>query len=228
MENFTEEISGLIQLPINNWISITYMLLKFILNFCVVFILTRYLYYTKSRRRDYFFSFILISVSIFFLIYLLGSIKIKIGFALGLFAIFGIIRYRTESIPIREMTYLFAITAISVINALAENNNWIELLIANIIFLLITWRLEKQRNKNNLLFKLIRYDKIQLITPETREELIKDLNDRTGLNIIKVEIGHIDFLKDSAIIKIYYQSETEESNSINTLTKLPNEGDSNS
>ena len=178
--------------------------------------------------NNYFFSFILISVSIFFLIYLLGSIKIKIGFALGLFAIFGIIRYRTESIPIREMTYLFAITAISVINALAENNNWIELLIANIIFLLITWRLEKQRNKNNLLFKLIKYDKIKLITPETREELIKDLNDRTGLNIIKVEIGHIDFLKDSAIIKIYYQSETEESNSINTLTKLPNEGDSNS
>ncbi|MBP1645915.1 MAG: hypothetical protein H6Q16_1490 [Bacteroidetes bacterium] len=227
MENFTEELSGLIELPINNWVSIIYMLLKFLLNFCVVYILTRYLYYTKSKRRDYFFSFILISVSIFFLIYLLGNIKIKIGFALGLFAIFGIIRYRTESIPIREMTYLFAITSISVINALAENNNCIELLITNIIFLLITWGLEKQRNKNNVLFKLIKYDKIQLIVPEKREELIKDLTERTGLKIKKIEIGHIDFLKDSAIIKIYYQSENEEFNTINTLTKFPNEEETN-
>ncbi len=223
MDNFTDEISTIIQSPLNQWASIVYMLVKFLLNFIVVFVLTRYLYFTKSRRKDYLFSFILISVSIFFLIYLLGSLKIKIGFALGLFAIFGIIRYRTESIPIREMTYLFAITAISVINALAENNNWIELLISNFIFLIVTWGLERTRNKNYLLYKLIKYDKINLITSDKRDELIKDLEQRTGLEIVKLEIGSIDFLKDSTMIKIYYKSDNDEINTIQDLTKLKDE-----
>lgn len=223
MDNFTDEISTIIQTPLSQWACIAYMLIKFILNFIVVFIMTRYLYFTKSRRKDYLFSFILISISIFFLIYLLGSLKIKIGFALGLFAIFGIIRYRTESIPIREMTYLFAITAISVINALAENNNWIELLIANSTFLIVTWGLEKTRNKNYLLYKLIKYDKINLITPDKRDELIKDLEQRTGLEIVKLEIGSIDFLKDSALIKIYYKSDNDEFNTIQDIVKFKDE-----
>lgn len=223
MDNFTDEISTIIQSPLNQWASIVYMLVKFLLNFIVVFVLTRYLYFTKSRRKDYLFSFILISVSIFFLIYLLGSLKIKLGFALGLFAIFGIIRYRTESIPIREMTYLFAITSISVINALAENNNWIELLISNFIFLIVTWGLERTRNKNYLLYKLIKYDKINLIKHDKRDELIKDLEQRTGLEIVKLEIGSIDFLKDSTMIKIYYKSDNDEINTIQDLTKLKDE-----
>ncbi len=191
------------------------MLIKFSLHFLVVFIITRYLYYTKSRSKDYLFSFILISISIFFLIYLLGSLKIKIGFALGLFAIFGIIRYRTESIPIREMTYLFAITAISVINALSHNNNWVELIIANLIFVLIIWGLEKRRSNNHLLYKIIKYDNIKLITPDKRKELIKDIETRVGLKVEKIEIGNVDFIKDSVLIKIYYKGEKDEVNTIN-------------
>ena len=99
--------------------SMSEMLFRFIINSFFIFILIHCFYYKKSRRLDYYFTFSLISISIFFLIFLLGSVKIKVGMALGLFAIFGIIRYRTETVPVREMTYLFVIISLSVINALA-------------------------------------------------------------------------------------------------------------
>ena len=107
------------------------LILRFVLNMVVVVAIIRFFYYPKSRRRDYFFTFTLISISIFLMIFLLGSVKLKIGFALGLFAIFGIIRYRTESMPVREMTYLFVIIAISVINALSVQLSYAELTATN-------------------------------------------------------------------------------------------------
>ena len=119
--------------------SFSLMMFRFVLNMVFVFILIHFFYYRKSRRRDYYFTFILISISIFFLIYLLGSVKIKVGMALGLFAIFGIIRYRTETIPVREMTYLFVIISLSVINAIALNLSYAELLTANVIYVLAAW-----------------------------------------------------------------------------------------
>lgn len=131
-----------------------------------------FFYYPKSKRRDYYFTFTLISISVFFLIFLLGSVKLKIGFALGIFAIFGIIRYRTESVPIREMTYLFTITALSVINALSIQVGLTEMLVTNAIFLLVTCLLESERWLKHTSSKLILYDRIQLITPDKREELI--------------------------------------------------------
>lgn len=115
------------------------LLLRFAFNMIITGCIIHLLYYPKSRRRDYYFTFMLISLSIFFLIFLLGSVKLKIGFALGLFAIFGIIRYRTESMPVREMTYLFVIIALSVINALAVTISYVELLATNLIFLLSIW-----------------------------------------------------------------------------------------
>lgn len=112
------------------------LILRFVLNMVVVVAIIRFFYYPKSRRRDYFFTFTLISISIFLMIFLLGSVKLKIGFALGLFAIFGIIRYRTESMPVREMTYLFVIIAISVINALSVQLSYAELTATNLLFIL--------------------------------------------------------------------------------------------
>ena len=109
------------------------LILRFVLNMVVVVAIIRFFYYPKSRRRDYFFTFTLISISIFLMIFLLGSVKLKIGFALGLFAIFGIIRYRTESMPVREMTYLFVIIAISVINALSVQLSYAELTATNLL-----------------------------------------------------------------------------------------------
>lgn len=201
------------------------LVLRFLFNFVVVGIIIHFFYYPKSRRRDYYFTFSLINVSVFLLIILMGSVKLKIGFALGIFAIFGIIRYRTESVPIREMTYLFLIIALSVINALSVQITYLETLVTNALFVLCTWLLESERWLKHTSCKLILYDKIQLITPEKREELLNDLRKRTGLDIKKIEIGHIDFLRDAAFIKVYYDSECREINSIDHLTRFPREGE---
>lgn len=201
----------------------TQLLLRFAFNIVVMFCIIHLLYYPKSRRRDYYFTFMLISISIFFLIYLLGSVKLKIGFALGLFAIFGIIRYRTETMPVREMTYLFVIIAISVINALALNISYAELMATNLIFILSIWICESNRWMKHVSSKLIQYDRIELIKPDRMNDLIEDLQNRTGLSIKKVEVGHIDFLRDVAILKVYYEPLNEEINTIDKITKIPRE-----
>lgn len=199
------------------------MLLRFAFNTIVVWIMIHCLYYPKSKRRDFYFTFMLISISVFFLIYLLGGVKLKIGFALGLFAIFGIIRYRTEQLPVREMTYLFIIIAMSVINALAMTISYAELVVTNAIFLVATWFFESYVLLKHVSTKLVQYDRITLITPDKREELIADLKARTGLNIIKVEVGAIDFLRDMAIVKIYYEADEQEDHNINNELKLNGE-----
>ncbi len=200
------------------------MLLRFSFNTAMVWIMIHCLYYPKSQRRDYYFTFMLISISIFFMIYLLGGVKLKVGFALGLFAIFGIIRYRTESMPVREMTYLFSIIAMSVINALATTISYIELITTNAIFVLAAWFFESYVLLKHVSTKLIQYDRIALITPERYDEMLIDLKQRTGLNITKAEVGAIDFLRDMAIVKIYYESGMYEDNStINNELKLSRE-----
>ncbi len=201
------------------------LLLHFLLNVVVVFVIIRGFYYPKSRRRDYFFTFMMISVSVFLMIFLLGNVKLKVGFALGLFAIFSIIRYRTESMPVREMTYLFVIIVLSVINALAEDASFLALIATDIFFVLAFWFCESNRWLKHVACKLVRYDRIELIVPERREEMIADLKRRTGLDITKVEVGHIDFLNDTAILKVYYEPDGEQINTVDTLTHIPKEGE---
>lgn len=195
--------------------------IRFLLNLLVVGTLIHLFYYPKSKRRDYYFTFMLVNLCIFCLIYLLGSVKIKVGFALGIFAIFGIIRYRTETLPVREMTYLFAITALSVINALAPCS-WTLLAVDGVI-LISTWIFESEKWLEHTSCKLVMYDKIDLITPEKYDEMLQDLKKRTGLNIVRVEVGHVDFLKDAAMLKVYYDSPERTINSVDRLIKFPKE-----
>lgn len=185
------------------------MLWRFVFNTAAVWLITHFLYFPKSRRREYYFTFMLIGISVFFLINLLGGAKIKIEFALGLFAIFGIIRYRTESMPVREMTYLFMIIAMSVINGLSANLDYLLLAAVNWLFILMTFLFENIKVKGSMAVKLVQYDRIELIKPERRSELLADLKERTGLDIVKIEIGGIDFLRDMSVIKIYYESDEE-------------------
>lgn len=206
--------------PLLDVFDMSQLVVRFLFNTLVVWIIIHFLYYRKSCRRDYYFTFSLISISIFFLIFLLGSVKIKIGFALGLFAIFGIIRYRTESMPVREMTYLFVIIAISVINALSVTLSYAELLLTNLIFVVSIWIFECNHWLKHVSYKLITYDKIELITPNMRQSLIDDLEQRTGLDIVKVEVGTIDFLHDTAILKVYYRADTETASTIDTILKI--------
>lgn len=197
------------------------MVVRFVINVVMVGVIVRCFYYPKSRRRDYLFTFMLISVSIFMLIYLMEGAKLKIGAALGLFAIFGIIRYRTEAVPIREMTYLFFLVALSVINAMAAKLSLAELLMANLIFIGVAWLFESNKLVQHVCSKYIRYDNVNLIQPEKREELKADLEKRTGLKIIRLEVGSIDFLKDSALIRIYYQEPGDVGNTVGEMVKLP-------
>ena len=197
------------------------LLARFAFNALVVWVIIHLLYYPKSKRKDYYFTFLLISTSIFFLVFMLGGIKLKIGFALGLFAIFGIIRYRTESMPVREMTYLFVIISVSVINALTHD--YLELVVANLLFIGCIAVCESSHWLKQTACKYVEYDRIELIKPTNRKELLNDLKNRTGLNITKIEVGSIDFLKDSALLKIYYTDECEAVNSVDYFLKLPKE-----
>jgi hypothetical protein len=181
------------------------LLLRFGINLVVILILIRWLYYSSTRRKDYLFTYILISSVVFLLCYLLESVSLQIGFALGLFAIFGIIRYRTNPMPIKEMTYLFLVIGISVINALTAGTGMAEIVFANIAVVLITIGLEKVWLLKHVSSKTIVYEKIDLIVPEKYNELIADLKERTGItDIRKVEIGAINFLKDTCRMIVYY------------------------
>lgn len=202
----TEMATGnLFDMPWLDLHSLGEMAMRFLFTLIVTLVMVYCLYYRRSKRREYFFTYILLSLSVFFLIYLLGSVKVKIGFALGLFAIFGILRYRTDTIPVREMTYMFSVIAISVVNALATNISVAELLFPNLVVLLATWLFERFVLSHNEVTKLVLYDRVELITAERRDDLITDLRKRLGEDVTRVSVGSVDFLKDSAILKVYYR-----------------------
>lgn len=200
------------------------MLIRFFICVVVSWIIIDRLYYRKSKRRDFYFTFMLISISIFFLVFFMIFVledmkgKAGIGLGIGLFGIFSIMRYRTDAMPVREMTYLFVIIALAVVNALASTMPLVELILTNVIVILAIiiceWRLKTES------VKLIQYDKIELITPDKRGELIEDLKKRTGLDITKVEVGAIDFLRDMTVLRVHYRSTDSGSNSVDKMTKL--------
>jgi len=181
------------------------LLVKAVFNFFIIAYIVRYLYYPATKNKDYLFTYLLISITVFFLCFLLENVKLQLGFALGLFAIFGIIRYRTDPIPIKEMTYLFIVIGVSVINALANKKiSHSELLFANFIIIAVTYGLEKIWLLQHETRKTITYEKIELIKPSKKEELMADLKERTGLNITRIEVRRIDFLRDTAQIRIFF------------------------
>jgi len=187
------------------------LVIRFSFNLLVVGIIARGLYYSLTRKKNYTFSFMLIGVVVFLVCFLLDKLGVNLAFALGLFAIFGIIRYRTNPIPIKEMTYLFIIVGVSVVNGLTTRNlSYLELVFANIMIILTVYVLEKVWLMKNEVKKVIEYEKVDLIHPDKRAELVEDLKKRTGLPINRVEIGRINFLRDTVRLIIYY---TEDRNS---------------
>ncbi len=182
------------------------LLVKFGFHLLILLIIVRGLYYSMARRKDYLFSYILIGIVVFLLCYSLANVTLELGFALGLFAIFGIIRYRTRQIEIKEMTYLFLVIGISVINALASNKlSLIELVLTNTIIVALTWALERAWLSKQEKYKDVEYEKIDMIRRENRYQLIDDLEERTGITKInRVEIGPINFIQDRVKIRIYY------------------------
>ncbi len=181
------------------------MVFRFFLNTTFLTIIIQWLYYKSVKKRDYLFTYYMIGVIVFFLCFTLKKYELDIGMALGLFAIFGIIRYRTNTVPIKEMTYLFVIIGVSVINSLANQKmSYAEIVGANIIIVTTIYIIERVWFRENTLSKTIVYEKIENIKPEMHDVLVQDLEERTGLKITEVEIGKIDFLKDTTSITIKY------------------------
>lgn len=187
---------------------------RLFINCCVAFVIIRLIYYPVHNRKDYLFTYFIFNLLIFLLSYLLSGIKLQLGFAFGLFAIFGILRYRTEALAIKEMTYLFVVIAIAVINALANKKvSFAELMFTNFAIIAVTYFLEKKwllRHETN---KTVVYEKIDLVKPENHHLLIEDLEERTGLKIIRVQVGRIDFLRDVARVKIFFYEDENQSSS---------------
>ncbi len=187
------------------------LLFRFAIDFSVTFIIVRLLYFSANRRKDYLFTFFIFNLLTFFICFLLRKVPMELGFALGLFAVFGILRYRTEPIPIKEMTYLFIVIGLAMINALANKSiSFVELMFVNLSVILVTFSFEKLWFNHEVQEKRIVYERIELIVPEKRAEMIEDLKKRTGLDIVKIQIGKIDFLRDVASITVFFKEEVKE------------------
>lgn len=224
-EEFGYEVASgasFLGVPLFESTSLLALLLRFGFNLLVSWIIVYLLYRRKGGRTEYSLTFMAFASAMFLLIFLMDSVKLQIGMMLGLFAIFGVIRYRTETVPVREMTYLFVIIAVAVINGLALNISYAELFIANILIIGLIAILESRivrRRRKELTCKIVLYDRIENIVPERRGELVADLEKRLGIKVENLEIGHVDMLKDAAFIKVYYYLAPGETNGINRITR---------
>ena len=195
----------------------------------VNWVIVHFLYFKKGKRRDFYFTFVIISMAIFFLVYLMMGLdrgKATMGVGLGLFGIFSIMRYRTDSMPVREMTYLFVVVCLAVVHAIAEpfgsdNSRMVatpiaELLIIDVITIVTIMFFERFLKVEAS--KLVQYDRIELIKPERRQELIADLEERLGLKVIAVRVGAVDFLRDMAVLRVYYEG--NDSGDVKNMLKI--------
>ncbi|MEX1188291.1 MAG: DUF4956 domain-containing protein [Bacteroidia bacterium] len=181
-----------------------YFFIRLVINILSMIILVRFIYYPVYKKNDYFFTFFMFNVTIFIITHLLNSeTGFSMGAAFGLFAIFSMLRYRTEDISARDMTYLFAVITLGLISSVNQGN-LLELLLINGIVLSLAFLLDGGILIKTERMQVVQYEKIEMIRPENREELLKDLRERTGLNIKKISIDKIDFLRDTALIKVYY------------------------
>jgi hypothetical protein len=187
--------------------TLTTLSLRFAFNLLSTFVIVVLLYARISKRKEFYFSYFAISIAVFLLVFLLESVRIELGFALGLFAIFGIIRYRTDAIPPKEMTYLFIIIAVSVINALSKDYfGYIELTFVNLLLVGALWALERVlmlRQENSL---VILYEKIENMHKSKEAEMLRDLEARTGVKIKRYQVDKINYLRDIARITIYFDN----------------------
>ncbi len=185
--------------------AISDFILNFGFNFLVAFVIVRFIYYPLKHNKNYVFTFLAFNTVIYFVLSLLTSVDLSIGVGFGLFAIFSVLRYRTDPMPTREMTYLFVIIALPVMNSvLLTGGNYTELAIANALVVAVLFVLERGWGFHYDTSKRITYERIDLIRPEKREQLLADLQQRTGLTITRIEVGRINFLRDTAELKIYY------------------------
>ena len=204
---------------------------RFIICLAVNWFIVHCLYFRKSHRRDFYFTFMVISVALFFLVYLMMGMdrgKATMGVGLGLFGIFSIMRYRTDTMPVREMTYMFVVVCMSVVHAMADligvdtdgkivGTPIVELLVIDLVTIMAIAIFERMLKIQHS--KLVQYDRIELVKPDKRQELKTDLEQRLGLDITRIEVGAIDFLRDMAMLRVYYTNDTADK-ALNNKLKL--------
>lgn len=184
------------------------LLFRLSLNTLVTYFIIWNIYSPTRKDREYVFTFMVLSPLIFFVINLFLNKNLDVGFAFGLFAIFSILRYRTTQVPVKEMTYMFIVIALAVINAMVTKKvSYAELLFTNAFIIFIIYLLEKQWGLGENTFQTIMYEKIENIKPENEEELLKDLTERTGREIDRYEIVSSDFMRDMAKLRVYFKRE---------------------
>ncbi len=189
---------------------LTTFLLGFLVNFVVGLVIVRFIYYPRTKDKRFVFTYLTFSTVIYFVVSLMANITIGIGVGFGLFAIFRIVRYRTEPMPVREMTYLFVLMSLPVMNSSGMlQTAWPQLLIANAVIALVLWLLEKEWGFEYQLPRHVVYEKIELIQPSRQAEMVADLEARTGRKVERVEVGKIDFLKDTADLRVYFAKEDQ-------------------
>lgn len=176
---------------------------RLLIDFVSVFVLIRFIYYPIYKNREFFFTFFIFNLIIFLITFLLNKVEMSMGAAFGLFAVFSMLRYRTEGISMKDMTYLFLVIAMGLITAVSKGN-WDELSLLNLIIIVFTYLLESNVLLKKEASKTIQYENIEMIKPEFKEQLIADLESRTGIKINRISINKVDFLKDTAVIRIYY------------------------
>ena len=189
--------------------SFAQMLVRLFISLVVTWFIVFRLYYKKSKNREFCFTFMLISIAIFFIVFFMVFVledmkgKTSMGIGIGLFGIFSIMRYRTDAMPVREMTYLFIIIALALVNAIAEGVPMLELILTNVIVVVAVWSFEYSLKTKPT--KYVQYDRVELIVPERHDELKADLEKRLGVKVIKLEVGSVDFIRDMAMIRIVYE-----------------------
>lgn len=197
-------------IPLCDTISVMQLGVQFLINLLVCSAIVWLFYYPKSHRKDFAVTFMLFSSAVFMLLFFMKSVGIDVSIGLGLFMIFGIMRYRTEMVPIREMTYLFLSIAVAVINGINLMVSYAELALANGLIIAILYILEYHVMRRKEASRLVCYERIELIRPERRGELIADLEERLGHKVLRVDVGNVDFLRDVAFLKVYYTPERGE------------------
>lgn len=186
----------------------TEIALHFAANLLSCWIIVRLIYQSKAKRRDFVFTFTMVSASVFLLCRMLSGVELDLAFALGLFAIFGIIRYRTNPVPIREMTYLFLVITLAVMNALAPlSMDILSVGLGNAALWALAFVLERLLFVEHLVTKRVVYDRIELLQEGRRDELREDLSIRIGETVERMEIGNVDLLRETAVIKVSYRGE---------------------
>ena len=183
------------------------IILKFLINLVFIFILIRVIYFRYSRKEELLFTLFIMGIMVFFINSMMSSVQLDFGFAIGMFAIFAILRFRTNSISLKDMVYIFAVIGLSVMNSLKVFKfPMFGVFIFNIIILISVYLLEEYLLKNKSDSYIITYENLELLKPDKEQKLLKEISLMTGKNVFRIKVQRVDYRRSVAVLEIFYRS----------------------